>query len=128
MIERKDLLRRASRRLGCRKLGKSVRQSLKGHLRAAIRRKIVAADGDYVYCLTPTAAQLALKDLVRTTLAVMEKGYEYDREAVTRAAATHLGFSQTTDAFRCRMRSAFHAALRRGLLGRRGPTTIWRTD
>jgi hypothetical protein len=125
-IDRDELLRRTAQKLGYQKLGQNIREALKGHLRAAIRRKIVGVDGQLVYAMTPTAGSLDTDALLETLSSVTQKNREHERDEVIRAAAKYLGFSQVTDAFREQMKSAFNAAVRRGLLERRGADVVVR--
>jgi hypothetical protein len=118
----KELLRTVGRRLGFHRLGKNVRTALKGHLRAAIRRQIVAREGEYLVLATPLFRQYELSFLVKTMRAVMRPGYEYEREEVVRLVSRYLGFTYPTRSIFEQMKSAFNSAIRQGLLQYQGGT------
>jgi hypothetical protein len=124
-MEREELLREVLSQLGYQRLGSRQRHTLEGHLRAAIRRKIIEADGDHVRLLTTTMADYELDELRDTLRSVMRKGRDYDREDVIRAVAHHLGFTQLRAAVRNPIKSAITSAIRQGILGYEG-NTIWR--
>ena len=126
-VERETLLREVAKILGYQRLGKLIKQVLKGHLKAAIRRGIIEADGPDVQIATPAMADYSLDQLLETLWSVMRKNREYDREEVVEAVAHHLGFSRVTETVGEPVRSAITSALRLGILGHDGQT-IWRTD
>jgi len=61
--ERAELLRAVARQLGFSRLGARIEEVLRGHLRAAIRRRIARADGDVVCVETKTMADYELETL-----------------------------------------------------------------
>jgi len=124
-IERKVMLREVAGVLGYQRLGPRIRESLKGHLRAAIRRGILERDGDSVRPLTATMDDYTLEALRDTLASVMRKGTTYDREEVLQAAAHHLGFVRITENVRRPLKSALNSAIRQGLLGYEG-NVVWR--
>ena len=125
-MAREDLLKDVSERLGFQRLGTRVRESLKGHLRAAIRRGIVASDGaDDVRAATTTMADYSRDDLVGFIMSVTRKGTAYTYEEVIQAVASHVGFRRVTDGVREPIKSAINAAIRRGILGHQGDA-VWR--
>lgn len=124
-IDREDMLREAAGLLGYQRLGPRIRETLKGHLRAAIRRGILEPDGDFVRALTATMDDYTLEALRDTLTAVMRKGTTYDREDILRAAAHHLGFTRITTAVHRPLKSALNSAIRQGLLGYEG-NMVWR--
>lgn len=124
-INREDMLREVAWLLGYQRLGPRIRESLRGHLRAALLRGILEPDGDSVRALTVTIDDYTLEALRETLTAVMRKGTTYDREDIVRAAARHLGFTRITDAVRRPLKSALNSAIRQGLLGYAG-SDIWR--
>ena len=119
-MREEDLLREVTRRLGFARLGKNIRSDLKGHLRAAIRRQIVAREGDYVMSATPQFAQYDDESLLKLLASIMRPAHEYDRDDVVRMISDHLGFAQPTNAIRDRMKSIFNSAIRRGMLSYQG--------
>ena len=119
------MLKEVAGLLGYQRLGSRIKETLKGHMRAAIRRKIIEADGDQVRILTATMNDYTREELRNTLISVMRKGTTYEREDVIHAVAGHLGFSRVTDAVRAPIKSAINSAIRLRLLGYEG-SVIWR--
>lgn len=126
-MDREELLRATAHRLGFRRLGRSIEKTLRGHLRAAVRRKIVGADGDVVWPATQTMDDYTRDDLVAAIRSVMRKGRNYDREEVIEAVAHHLGFRRVRETTAAPVKSALNAAIRRGVLGYEG-AVVWRRN
>ncbi|MCA9028879.1 MAG: hypothetical protein KDA86_26990 [Planctomycetaceae bacterium] len=124
-MERTEMLREVAGLLGYQRLGSRIKESLKGHMRAAIRRRVIEADGDSVRTLTATMNDYTREELRDTLISVMRKGTTYEREDVIYAVAHHLGFSRVTDAVREPIKSAINSAIRQGVLGYEG-SMIWR--
>jgi len=120
-----DLLREVARRLGYQRLGKNVHAELKSHLRAAIRRRIVERDGEYVVCPTSIFRNYDTEFLRARLKSVMALGREYTRDDVIHNLAEYLGYRNVTAAMRDHMKSVFNSAIRHGELGYRGQW-IWR--
>ena len=123
--ERTETLRAVAGLLGYQRLIPRLRQTLKGHMRAAIRRDILEADGDFVRALTTTINDYTREALRGTICSVMRPGTTYEREDVIRAVARHLGFSRLTDAVRNPVKSAINSAIRQQILGYDG-SALWR--
>ena len=120
-IERDELLKEVSLVLGYQRLGPKIDEALRGHLRAAIRRRIIEADGpSLVHAGTGTMADYGLDELRETFRSVMRKGTNYEREDVIHALARYLGFVRVTDTIRQPIKSAINSAIRQGLLGYEG--------
>ena len=126
-MEREELLKEVSVRLGYRRFGSRIEEALRGHLRAAIRRKIIGTDGPGVWLLSPRMTSYTRDELVETLQSVMRKSSVYEREEVIRVVANHLGFRRLNENMRKPVRSAINAAIRRGLLGYEG-SKIWRVQ
>jgi hypothetical protein len=127
-LERDELLKAVSVTLGYQRLGPKIEEALRGHLRAAIRRRIVEADGaSLVRTGTGTLSDYGLDELRETFRSVMRKGGSYEREDVIRALARYLGFARVTDTSRDAIRSAINSAIRHGVLGYEG-SVIWREE
>ena len=126
-MERDELIKKASKILGYNRISARLREALKSHLRAAIRRHIIGADNFGVWLETPKTGDYKRDDLIDTLHSVMRKGREYEREDVVRAVAGHLGFERLRETVEAPIRSAVNGAIRRGLLGYRG-NCIWRED
>ncbi len=125
-FDRDELLKAVSLALGYQRLGPKIEESLRGHLRAAIRRQIIEADGAaLVRAGTGTLPDYGLDELRETICAVMRKGTTYEREDVIHALARHLGFARVTDNSRDATKSAINSAIRQGILGYEG-SVIWR--
>ena len=127
VMERDELIGEVSQFFGYRRLGPHIREALKGHLRAAIRRHIIGADGDTVWLETPKAEAYERDELIATLISVMQKNREYDREDVIYAVARHLGFERMRETVTSPIRSAINGAIRRGILSYQD-NIIWRED
>ena len=122
---RDELLKEVSLALGYQRLGPKIEEALRGHLRAAIRRKIIEGDGDLVRLGTATMEQYDLGDLRATLCSVMQAGRRYEREEVIHAVARYLGFARVTDTVRQSMKSAINSGIRQGILSYEADG-IWR--
>jgi hypothetical protein len=127
-LEREELLKEVSLVLGYQRLGPKIEEALRGHLRAAIRRRIIETDGpDLVHAGAATMAEYEPDELLEVFRSVMRKGTRYDREEVIPGLARHLGFVRLTDTIREPIRKAITRAIRHGLLGY-DRTAIWREE
>ena len=125
-LDRDELLKEVSLVLGYQRLGPKIDEALRGHLRAAIRRRIIETDGpNLVRAGTVSMADYEPDELVEVFRSVMRKGTTYDREEVIPALARYLGFVRLTDSIREPIRKAITRAIRQGLLGYEG-SEIWR--
>ena len=106
-LERDELLKDVSLVLGYQRLGPKIEESLRGHLRAAIRRRIIETDGpSLVRAGTATMSDYEPRRASGGFRSVMRKGTHYDREDVIHALARHLGFVRVTDTIREPIKSA----------------------
>lgn len=127
-MSRAELIKETSLRLGYLRVGSRIERRLRNELRAALRRRIVEADGpDLVRGATATFDDFETDELVSAIGSVVRRGCNYEREEVIRAVATHLGFQKVTATVRDRMRTGLNAAIRRGLLSYSG-TIVWREN
>ncbi len=127
-LERDELMKAVSVVLGYQRLGPKIEEALRGHLRAAIRRRIIEADGaSLVRAGTGTMADYGLDELRKTFRSVMRKGTNYEREDVIHALARYLGFARVTDTSRDAIKSAINSAIRQGILAYEG-SVVWRED
>src|SRR5208337_3832808 len=125
-LDRDELLKEVSLVLGYQRLGPKIDESLRGHLRAAIRRRIIETDGPtLVHSGTATMADYDLEELRESFRSVMRKGTRYEREDVISSFARYLGFVRLTDTIRQPIKSAITSAIRQGILGYEG-SVIWR--
>jgi hypothetical protein len=111
--------------LGYQRLGSNITETLKGHMRAAIRRQIIEPDGDYVRALTGSLTDYGRDTLRDTLCSVMRRGTAYDREEVIQAATHYLGFRRVTENARNALKSAINSAIRQGILDYED-NNIWR--
>jgi type I restriction enzyme S subunit len=119
-LDQDTLLRLVGRRLGVRRLSKPIRRELETAMRKALRRKIIAREGNSYYGATPTIHHYDDTELIKVLRSVIRKGYEYEREHLTTEAAAYLGFDKVSDAFAEKMKTVFRLAIRRGQLYRNG--------
>ncbi|MDY0167610.1 MAG: hypothetical protein RBS80_13770 [Thermoguttaceae bacterium] len=119
------MLREVAAVLGYQRLGSRIKETLKGNMRAAIRRGILESDGDYVRALTATMNDYERDELRDSLISVMRKGTTYDGEDVIHAVAHHLGFQRVREETRQPIKSAMNSAIRQGTLGYEG-SQIWR--
>ena len=74
-LERDELFKEVSLILGYQRLGPKIEEALRGHLRAAIRRRIIETEGaSLVRTGTGTMADYGLDELRETFRSVMRKG------------------------------------------------------
>jgi Eco57I restriction-modification methylase/restriction-modification enzyme MmeI-like protein len=124
-VTRDELLKEVSTILGYQRLGSKVDDTLRGHLRAAIRRGIIEDDAGLVRPATATMNDYSLEELRTALCSVMRKGTNYEREEATYAVARHLGFARVTDSVREAIKSAINSGIRQGTLGCEA-SLIWR--
>jgi len=89
--EREEMLREVAGFLGYQRLGSNIKETLKGNMRAAIRRQIIEPDGDYVRAFTGSLTDYARDELRDVLCSVMRRGTVYDRDDVIQAATHYLG-------------------------------------
>ncbi|MCR9211259.1 MAG: hypothetical protein NXI28_23770 [bacterium] len=111
--------------LGYKRLGSNIKKTLKGHMRAAIRRQIIEADGDEVRALTGSITDYERDELRDVLSSVMRKGTVYDLQEVITAATHYLGFRRVTQSVRKAFKSAITSAIRQDILDYDGQE-IWR--
>lgn len=127
-MERLGLIREVCGILGFARLSQKMEETLRNHLRTAIRRRIIETDGpDNVRGGPETLAEYPLEELREMFKHVMNKTHQFEREAVIVAMARYLGFARTTEVSRAAIKSAINSGIRQGLLGYQGDC-IWRTE
>jgi type I restriction enzyme S subunit len=119
-MTREELVRKVAARLGCPKFGRNVRARLEAHVEAALARRILARKGDLLIGATPTFGRYDFVFLMRTVLALAEKGVEHEKDEVIDAVATYLGYGQVTVAIRERMERVLDWAAGNGEVEIRG--------
>jgi len=115
-LPREALIERVAARLGCPKLGKSVRARLEKHLEIAVERRIVAREGDLLAGATPTFGRYEYRFLVDAARTLLKRDGEREQGDLVRDLAAHLGYSQVTFAIRARMERVFQWAVQDGKL------------
>lgn len=123
-MTREELVRKVAARLGCPKFGRNVRARLEAHVEAALARRILARKGDLLIGATPTFGRYDFVFLMRTVLALAEKGVEHEKDEVIDAVATYLGYGQVTAAIRERMERVLDWAAGNGEVEIRGERII----
>ena len=126
-MEREEFVRSAARAMGYRRLGPRIDSVLKGHVRAALRRRILESDSDHLRIATPSISDYETDELVNALRLIIRKGQIASREETIREVALQLGFRRITEQIRNAIKNAMRAAIRRGALeGHR--ENIWRID
>jgi len=122
-----DLLRTLAQRFGYQRLGSRAKEALKGHLRAALLRRIALRETDGTLALGPRTLDAYTRDeLIDCIPSVLRKGQTLGREDLLRALLHHLGFQRLTDPAQDALRSALNVAIRRGVLEAEGSGQIRR--
>lgn len=123
-MTREELVRKVAARLGCPKFGRNVRARLEAHVEAALARRILARKGDLLTGATPTFGRYDFVFLMRTVLALAEKGAEHEKDGIIDAVAAYLGYGQVTAAIRDRMERVLEWAAGNGEVEVRGERII----
>jgi len=124
-LDRETLIKRAAYNLGFGRVSAAMEERLRNHLRAAIRRKIIEADGDTVWLATPTMADYDRETLAKTVDSVMRKDTWYEYDDVVRAIAQHLGFERLLEVVAEPVRKTINYLIRQSILQKSG-TSICR--
>ncbi len=119
-LDEYTLLRLVGQRLGVQRLSKPIRQELEFCIPTAIRRKIIARNGDGFNPATPTIHHYDEDYLIKALKSLIRKGYEYQRGHAVENLAVYLGYDKISDAFAQRMKTIFRLAIRRGEFYRNG--------
>jgi len=119
-IDEYTILRLVGQRLGVQRLSKPIRQELESCITTAIRRKIIARNGDGYDSATTTIYHYDEDYLIKILRSVMRNGYEYQRDYLMAETAIYLGFNKISDSFAERMKAIFRLAIRRGQIYRNG--------
>jgi hypothetical protein len=125
-MDREELLKEASIRLGFERMGSKVHITLTNHLRAALRRGVIDNEGHRVRAGRATMDEYDRDDLVDTIKSVTSKGCVYEREELVHMVAAHLGFTRVTAQMHEPVKSAVNAAIRREVLERDGVERVRR--
>lgn len=124
-IERDGMMKQVAEEIGYKRLGSNINKTLKGHMRAAIRRQIIEADGNEIRALTGSITEYERDELRDVLSSVMRKGTVYDRQEVITTATHYLGFRRVTESVRKAFKSAITSAIRQDILDYDGQE-IWR--
>jgi len=98
---------------------------LRGHLRAAIRRKIIGTNGAEVWLNTPKMEDYERDQLIEFLASIMRKGKVYARDDVIRNLANHAGFQRLRESVVAPIKSAINSAIRRGVIEKER-NSLWR--
>lgn len=121
-----DVLRAASRQLGFARMGSRIEEGLRSHLRTALRRRILARDGQRLVAGTRSAEDYDLDTLVAAIAAVTRRGQTVERPALLRLLASYFGFGGAAGPSADGLSRAIDAAIGRGLLALDGQGRIRR--
>lgn len=126
-MEREDFIREAAREMGYKRVGPRIDSALKGHVRAALRRRVLESNGDGLRIATQSFSDYETDELIDTLRSITRKGQWLSREEAIREAAQHLGFKRVTGRVQTALRNAIRTAILRGIFeGDRDD--IWRAD
>ena len=114
-MSRGEMLSCVAQGLGYSRRTSAMDVLLRGHLRAAIRRGILASDGDVLAPATRTIDDYDLGDL-RGAVLSCACSTPITRDDLARAAAHRLGFRRRGARVADALKSAINSAIRRGLL------------
>ena len=126
-IERKEFIRLTARAIGYRRLEPRIDSVLKGHLRAALRRRVLESDSGYLRIATPSVSEYDPDELIKTLRSVIRKSRIVKREAAIREVALHLGFQRIREQIRNAIRNAIGVAIRRGIF-KGDRESVWRMN
>jgi hypothetical protein len=118
---RYELMKAAAYALDFGRFTSGMEERLRNHLRAAIRRKIIATDGgDQVWLATPTMDSYEWDDLEKTVYSVMKKDVFREYEEIVREVAEHLGFERLAEAVSMPVKKTLNRLVRNGTLEKKG--------
>jgi hypothetical protein len=123
--ERSELLRAVSQQMGYQRLGPKIRETLEGHLRSALQRKIIEAEGDLVRACAATMDKYDHEDFRGALCSVMRPTRRYERDEVIQGVARYFGFVRVTENVLQPVQSAINSAIQQGIMGSDG-NLIWR--
>ncbi len=118
-------MRDVARHFGYERLGANIKATLKGHMKAAIRRQILERGGDYIRLQNNSLTDYTRDELRGVVCSVMQRRSTYEREDVVYAVTHYLGFRRVTENARNAVKSAINSGIRQGLLDYEG-NEIWR--
>lgn len=121
-LARGELIRDAAHALGVERAGKLIKEVLDGHLRAAVRRGIVANERGMIRLAGRTIEDFerdVLKDQFVAALAAEGHGWVGRTDAI-RAFARWLGFTRTGEKIEAKANSLINGLLREGRLEAEG--------
>ena len=123
--DRDEAIREVARALGYARTGSTIRDTLDGQMRAAVRRGIIYCDNSVYAIDCRHIDDYTRDDLIDYLLAAMGRIW-WDRDVAVTAAARYLGFRRTGKKIQAAFKSVINAAIRRKLLERDGPHRIRR--
>ena len=127
-LDRDELLKEVSVNLGFQRLGPKIEEALRGQMRAAIRRRIIEAEGpSLVRAGATTMADYDSKNCGKPFVRSCVRERATSEKDVIRFLASYLGFARVTDTSREAIKSAINSAIRQRILGYQG-NVIWREE
>jgi hypothetical protein len=92
-IPRDTMLHSLAESLGYQRVSPKLRQRLDGHLRAAVRRRILEpGHAELLRLATHRVEDYSQEDLAATLRTISRRGCVYEREELARSLLDHLGF------------------------------------
>ncbi|NVB39476.1 restriction endonuclease subunit S [Pseudenhygromyxa sp. WMMC2535] len=118
-VEREATLHALAEHLGYQRVSAPLRKRLDGHLLAAVRRGVLeGGTGDELRLATRRLEDYERDELVAALRSITRRRCVYARDELARALLAHLGFHRLTKGARAAIKSAFNAAVRRGVFER----------
>ena len=124
---RQSVLRDVSRKLGYVRMGPRIEETLRGHLRAAIRRRIALVEGGELRLGAHGIEDYSLEELRSRIAACLRPGQRVTRDDLIVEVCRSLGFARTGHVIEEHVRSAFNSAIRQGGLVAEGKQFVRRT-
>jgi len=126
-VDREEFIRQAARELGYQRVGTRIGSALRGHIMAALRRRVLEKNGDGVRVATPSIIDYKTEELIQTLCSITRKDQRLSREEAIRETAEYLGFQRVTAGVQTSLKNAIRSAIHRGIFeGDRDD--IWRVD
>jgi hypothetical protein len=115
-LERAVLVRTVARKLGYARTGHRIDEAIRGHLRAAVRRRIAMAVGDEVALDAASIDDYELAELRHHLVGQLRRGQLRERDDLIRDTARALGFARVGNVIEQRLKSAINSGIRQGEL------------
>jgi type I restriction enzyme S subunit len=114
-VPRDAMLRSLAESLGYQRVSPKLRERLDGHLRAAVRRRILEpGHAELLRLATHRVEDYSQEDLAATLRTISRRGCAYEREELARSLLDHLGFRRMTATAKHAITSAIDIAIKSG--------------